>query len=337
MSKNKNDVKLGNWFPGTDSGPAVILAPMSGVTDQPFRSAVARYGATMVVGEMLASAANLLRSRRSAERRHHIREGGPKVIQLAGCIAEDMAEAARFCRDEGADVIDINMGCPAKKVVSGYAGAALMRDEIKAAEIIAATVGAVDIPVTLKMRTGWDQDSRNAPRLARIAEDLGIQAITVHGRTRSQFYDGTADWDFIGEVKQAVLVPVIANGDVRNIGDARHILERSGADGVMIGRAARGRPWLLQQVLAYLHHDRRLPDPGFREQCETLQRHYEELLLQYGRERGMRIARKHIDWYLEPLGVDRQRRRELMQMPDPEEVHLALRDTYERLSERRAA
>lgn len=278
-----------------------VLAPMSGVSDLPFRRLAARYGAGMVVSEMVASE-SFVRGDAETQMRAESQDDGLHVVQLAGREAHWMGEAAKVIADLGADVIDINMGCPAKKVTSGYSGSALMRDLDHALTLIEATVEAVDIPVTLKMRLGWDDTSINAPELARRAEAAGVQLITVHGRTRCQFYKGKADWRAIAAVKEAVSVPLVANGDCKGIEDAQAMLDQSGADGVMIGRGAYGRPWLPGHVGHYLATGERLPEPAGRELAELVVEHYEALLGVYGSGAGLRIARKHLGWYLETAG-----------------------------------
>jgi tRNA-dihydrouridine synthase B len=276
----------------------VILAPMSGVTDLPFRKLVKKFGAGLVVSEMIACRAMVLETRQSMQKCAISHDDATAAsVQLAGCDPKVMAEAAKLNEDLGAKIIDINFGCPVKKVVGGNAGSALMRDEKLAAEILDATVKAVKIPVTLKMRTGWDDNSRNAPRLAKIAEDLGIQLITVHGRTRCQLYNGHADWKFIAQVKDSVKVPVIANGDIVTFEDAKQALQDSNADGVMIGRGAYGRPWFISQVAHYLKTGEKLPDPDLKDQVSIILSHFDEMLEHYGDESGNRIARKHLGWY----------------------------------------
>src|SRR6476660_7773365 len=253
----------------------VILAPMTAVTDLPFRRAVKRYGAGLTVTEMIASQAMIRETRQSLQKSLWDPSEEPVSMQLAGCAPHVMAEAAKLNEQRGAAIIDINMGCPVKKVVNGDAGSALMRDLPLAARLIEATVKAVKVPVTLKTRMGWNHDSLNAPELARIAEDLGVQMITIHGRTRCQLYKGVADWAFVRRVKNAVSVPVIVNGDICSISDAERALELSGADGVMIGRGAYGRPWLLKQVMHWFEHGIELPDPSIEEQYHLITEHYE--------------------------------------------------------------
>lgn len=275
----------------------VILAPMSGVTDKPFRKLVKRYGGGLVVSEMIASRAMILETRDALKKAANDVEEYPMSVQLAGCEPEVMAEAAKLNEDRGAAIIDINFGCPVKKVVNGYAGSALMKDESLAARILEATVKAVKLPVTLKMRTGWDQNNRNAPKLAKIAEELGIKMITIHGRTRAQMYNGKADWEFISEIKAAVKIPVIANGDIISFDDAKRALLESTADGIMIGRGAYGKPWFIKQAASYLETGNILPEPEYQEKAEVILEHYEDILSHYGTDAGVKIARKHLGWY----------------------------------------
>ena len=286
-----------------DIGPVsipnrIILAPMSGVSDRPFRRLVSRFGAGLVVSEMVASRQMLLHTRQSTQRMLFDANTGPVSIQLAGTEPQIMADAAVLAVERGADLVDINFGCPAKKIVRKASGSAMMRDVPLATEIMAAVVKAVDVPVTVKMRTGWDDDSRNAPELAHIAEDLGVQMVTVHGRTRCQFYTGSADWGFIAEVRDRVALPLIANGDIRSVEDAYACLARSGADAVMIGRAAQGRPWFPGDVAHHFRTGQARPEPGIAQRWEILREHLDGMLTLYGESTGIRNARKHIGWYI---------------------------------------
>jgi len=319
-----------------------VLAPMSGVSDLPFRRLAARYGAGMVVSEMVASE-SFVRGDAETQMRTEAQDQGLHVVQLAGREAHWMGEASKVIADLGADVIDINMGCPAKKVTSGYSGSALMRDLDHALTLIEATVEAVDIPVTLKMRLGWDDTSINAPDLARRAEDAGVQLVTVHGRTRCQFYKGRADWHAIAAVREAVSIPLIANGDCKGIGDAEAMLESSGADGVMIGRGAYGRPWLPGHVGHYLATGERLAEPSGTELADLVVEHYEALLCLYGEQAGLRIARKHLGWYLETAEAQGAAplpgalRKTLMTSQCPADVIRLANDWFSSTNERTAA
>ena len=315
----------------------VILAPMTGVTDMPFRKIVRQFGCGLNVTEMIASQAMIRETRQSLQKAAWDPIEDPVSMQLAGCTPHEMAEAAKLNEDRGAAIIDINMGCPVKKVVNGDAGSALMRDLPLAASLIEATVKAVKVPVTVKMRMGWDHDSLNAPELARIAEDLGAQLITVHGRTRNQMYKGSADWAFVRKVKDAVKLPVIVNGDICSIEDAEQALALSGADGVMIGRGAYGKPWIISQVMAALTTGTRLPDPTIEEQYHLIVRHYRDMLDHYGETTGVNMARKHIGWYTKGLHGSADFRNAVNQIDDPQTVLAMLERFYEPWLSRAAA
>jgi tRNA-dihydrouridine synthase B len=325
-SPARTPIKIG---PITLDGHA-ILAPMTGVSDLPFRQLVKSFGATLVVSEMIASKSVVLETKNAARMSRFAANERPFAVQLAGCEPDIMAEAAKLNEDLGADMIDINFGCPVKKVVKGMAGSALLRDEPLAAKILEATVKAVNIPVTLKMRMGWDHDSLNAPKIAKIAEDLGIQMITIHGRTRCQMYKGEADWGFVKKIKQAVKLPVIVNGDITNMSRVDEALEKSGADGVMIGRGSYGRPWIVAQANAHLRGEN-MPEPSLLQQRDIVLKHYEEMLSYYGIEAGIRIARKHLGWYASGLLGVREFRQAVNTQNNAENVREILHAFYAKL------
>lgn len=311
--------------------PRVILAPMAGVTDKPFRQLCKRLGAGLAVSEMTISDPRFWRTRKSLQRMDHDGEPAPISVQIAGTEPEVMAEAARYNVDHGAQIVDINMGCPAKKVCNAWAGSALMRDEALVARILSAMVNAVDVPVTLKIRTGWAADARNAPAIARIAEDCGIAALTIHGRTRDQQYTGVAEYDTIADIKSRLKIPVIANGDIDSPRKAKQVLDVTGCDAVMIGRAAQGRPWIFREVAHFLATGDIMPPPTLTEVRDLLLGHLDHLHEFYGEPQGVRIARKHLGWYAKDRPENEAFRAVVNRADTAEEQRRLTRDYFDAL------
>lgn len=309
----------------------VILAPMAGVTDRPFRQLCRRLGAGLVVSEMVTANAELWNSRKSSLRMDHRGEVAPIAVQIAGGDPQMLANAARLNAENGAQIIDINMGCPAKKVLKKAAGSALLQDEQLVAEILQAVVQAVEIPVTLKIRTGWSSENRNALRIARIAEDSGIAALAIHGRTRACGFSGEAEYDTIAAVVQAVKIPVFCNGDIDSAIKAAQVLKYTSARAVMIGRAAQGRPWIFREIDHYLRTGEQLPEPSLAEVRDILSTHLRELYDFYGDVMGPRIARKHVSWYLQTITESKAFRQQFNQLENAEEQHASVLDFFEQL------
>lgn len=307
----------------------VFLAPLSGISDLPFRRIVKEYGAGLVFSEMIASRSMIQNSGESYKMSTSCEAEKPMAVQLAGCEPDVMALAAQMNVDRGADIIDINFGCPVKKIVNKMGGSALMREIDMATEIMAATVKAVGVPVTVKMRLGWDEHCINAPELARRAQDVGVQMVTVHGRTRMQMYKGQADWSAIRAVKEAVSVPVIANGDIETPEEASIALEVSGADGVMIGRGCQGKPWTVRDVIAYLKGEKIPASPSMTELQALMHRHYNDILEYYGERTGIALARKHLAWYVSGLHGANQFREEINKMPRAVDVRARIDRLFE--------
>jgi tRNA-dihydrouridine synthase B len=310
----------------------LFVAPMAGVTDRPFRQLCKQFGAGLAVSEMVASNSLLWGSEKTRRRANHDGEVEPISVQIAGADPALMADAARDNVEEGAQIIDINMGCPAKKVCNTMAGSALLKDEPLVGQILESVVKAVDVPVTLKFRTGWDTANKNALKVARIAEQSGVQLLSLHGRTRACGFSGRAEYDTIREVKQATHLPVVANGDINTPEDARHVLEYTGADGIMIGRAAQGRPWIFREIGYYLATGEKLPPPLVSEIHVVLIAHLNDLYSFYGRERGVKVARKHISWYTKGLAGSASFRHRMNQLESCEEQLAAVNIFFEQLA-----
>ena len=311
----------------------LIVAPMAGVTDRPFRQLCKKLGAGMAVSEMVTSNSLLYGSAKTLRRVNHEGEVNPISVQIAGADPKMMAEAARYNVDNGAQIIDINMGCPAKKICNVMAGSALLRDEPLVAQILRAVVGAVDVPVTLKIRTGWDKQNRNAVAVARMAEDIGVQALAMHGRTRACAYTGDAEYETIAAVKQAINIPLIANGDITTPEKARFVLQQTGADAVMIGRAAQGRPWIFREIEHYLKTGTHLPPPKVSEIHRVMLEHLHDLYQFYGDLTGMRMARKHISWYTKGLAGSANFRHNMNQLQTIELQLAAINEFFSELQQ----
>jgi len=322
-------MRIGN-YPITEP---VILAPMAGITDRPFRSLCRSMGAGLAVSEMVASNSLLWGSEKTKRRADHAGEEAPRAVQIMGADPQMMAQAARYNVANGAQLIDINMGCPAKKVCNVLAGSALMKDEALVGKILTAVVEAVDVPVTLKIRTGWDHAHRNGVQIARIAQNCGVQGLAIHGRTRADGYSGEAEYDTIAQIKQAVNLPVTANGDITSAEKARWVLEYTQADGVMIGRAAQGNPWIFREITHYLRTGECLARPGMEEIQQVLSGHLTAMYAFYGQKTGVRMARKHLAWYSKGFPNGATFRHQVMRVETPQEQLAAARAFFDRVKE----
>jgi len=325
-------MKIGDHVLPDSGTAAVLVAPMAGITDRPFRRLARRYGAALAVSEMVSARPELRTSRKTQLRLDHAGEPGPVSVQIAGSDPQMLADAARFNADRGAQIIDINMGCPAKKVCNVAAGSALLCDEALVARIVETVVGAVDIPVTVKIRTGPDRQRRNAVRIGRIVEAAGAQMLAIHGRTRASMFEGDAEYDTIAEVKSRLRIPVVANGDITSPEHAKAVLQRTGADGIMIGRAAQGRPWFFRQITHYLASGERLAAPAARERAAVLVEHLDGLYDLYGDEQGARVARKHIGWAVRELPGGEGLRSAVNANTIAQAQRAAVNDYFERLA-----
>lgn len=306
----------------------VLLAPMSGVTDLPFRKLVKKFGSELLISEMIASRAMIMQTKSSMQKCQKDANSGLTSVQLAGCDPEIMAQAAKLNEDLGADIIDINFGCPVKKVVNGFAGSALMKDEDLATKIMSTVVKAVKIPVTMKMRIGWNMQNLNSPSLAKKAEDVGVKMLVIHGRTRCQMYNGSADWEFVKNVKDAVKIPVIVNGDIKNSDDAKEAIKKSSADGVMIGRGCYGKPWLIEKISRELKGDYSFEEPSISDKKKIILEHFHDMIDHYGERVALNLAKKHLGWYSNAMDGSANYRANINKSNDKNEILDLIEEFY---------